>query len=123
MSATLDFLEVPSMTSQRVMFAMWHPTSLYPVHVTDRLDLYCNWCQPPFSQVPQLDVLVVPVSGGGMISGIAVAAKAVKPSIRIVAAEPCGTNDAADAAASKRQQRLMTDLPKTATIADGLQGG
>jgi serine racemase len=58
-----------------------------------------------------------------MISGIAVAAKGVKPSIRIVAAEPRGTNDVADAAASKQQQRLVTDLPKTATIADGLQGG
>lgn len=33
-------------------------------------------------QVPQLEVLVVPVSGGGMISGIAVAAKALKPGIK-----------------------------------------
>lgn len=33
---------------------------------------------------PDLDVLVVPVGGGGMISGVAVAAKAIKPSIEIV---------------------------------------
>lgn len=34
--------------------------------------------------VPSLDVIVVPVGGGGLISGIAVAAKAIKPSIRII---------------------------------------
>lgn len=41
-------------------------------------------------QVPELDAIIVPVSGGGMISGIAVAASALKPGIRIIAAEPCG---------------------------------
>lgn len=35
-------------------------------------------------QVPALDTLVVPIGGGGLISGMAIAAKAVKPSIRIV---------------------------------------
>jgi threonine dehydratase len=34
--------------------------------------------------VPSLDTLVVPIGGGGLISGMAVAAKAIKPSIRIV---------------------------------------
>jgi threonine dehydratase len=37
--------------------------------------------------VPDLDDIVVPIGGGGMISGAAVAAKAVKPSIRIVGVE------------------------------------
>ena len=37
-----------------------------------------------------LDALVVPVSGGGMISGIAVAAKHLQPDIKIYAAEPAG---------------------------------
>jgi len=37
--------------------------------------------------VPELDTLVVPVGGGGLISGIAIAAKGIKPSIEIVAAE------------------------------------
>ncbi len=58
-------------------------------------------------QVPQLDAIIVPVSGGGMISGIAVAAKALKPGIKILAAEPTGRNDAADVAASKAAGQLV----------------
>jgi serine racemase len=58
-----------------------------------------------------------------MLSGIALAAKALKPSITIIAAEPSGSNDAADVAACKAQGRLIQDMPKPATIADGLQGG
>jgi threonine dehydratase len=38
-------------------------------------------------QVPDLDVLVVPVGGGGLISGVAIAAKALRPSIRIYGVE------------------------------------
>jgi serine racemase len=41
-------------------------------------------------QVPDLDAIIVPVSGGGMMAGVAVAAKALKPSIRLIAAEPTG---------------------------------
>lgn len=39
-----------------------------------------------------MDALVVPVSGGGMISGIAIAAKHLQPGIKIYAAEPVGTH-------------------------------
>jgi serine racemase len=42
-----------------------------------------------------------------MISGIAVAAKALKPGIKILAAEPTGRNDAADVAASKAAGQLV----------------
>jgi threonine dehydratase len=37
--------------------------------------------------VPELDVLVIPIGGGGLIAGMAVAAKAMKPSIRIIGVE------------------------------------
>ncbi len=72
--------------------------------------------------MPDLDALVVPVSGGGMISGIALAARAVKPGIVVVAAEPAGTNGAADAAAAKEAGQLVP-CARPDTIADGLQGG
>ena len=44
----------------------------------------------PVTQVPHLDAIVVPICGAGMTSGIAVAAKGLKPDMRIIAAEPSG---------------------------------
>ncbi|KAL4437503.1 hypothetical protein ABPG77_003484 [Micractinium sp. CCAP 211/92] len=71
-------------------------------------------------QAPELEAIIVPVSGGGMISGIAVAAKALKLGIKIIAAEPTGRNNAADVAACKAAGELV-QLPKPATICDGLE--
>ncbi|XP_075508598.1 serine racemase [Primulina tabacum] len=68
-------------------------------------------------QVPQLDTIIVPISGGGLISGVAIAAKSINPAIRILAAEPRGADDAAR---SKEAGRIVT-LPETKTIADGLR--
>jgi threonine dehydratase/serine racemase len=69
-------------------------------------------------ECPQLDAIVVPLGGGGMISGIAIAAKALKPSIRIIGAEP---ELAGDAALSKRAGSIQPQMPPV-TIADGLRG-
>jgi threonine dehydratase/serine racemase len=67
-------------------------------------------------QVPDLDALIMPVGGGGLMSGTCIAAKALKPSIRIFAAEPHGADDAA------RSKAAGTLIPQTgpSTIADGL---
>ena len=73
-------------------------------------------------QVPDLDVVVVPISGGGMISGIATAVKGINPRCLVVAAEPCGTEgNAADTAQSMEGDELATDVPVPNTIADGLK--
>lgn len=70
-------------------------------------------------QVPELDALIVPVGGGGMLSGVAVATKAASPDVRIFAAEPAG---AADAAASKASGVHVKAHPSPpATLADGLK--
>ena len=68
-------------------------------------------------QVPQLDVILCPVGGGGLISGTAVAAKSVRPGIRVIGVEPAGADDAA------RSPRAGHILPSVQpdTIADGLR--
>jgi threonine dehydratase len=67
--------------------------------------------------VPELDVILCPVGGGGQLSGIAVAAKSLKPGIRVVGVEPAGADDAAR---SLKAGRILPMLdPKT--IADGLK--
>jgi threonine dehydratase/serine racemase len=67
-------------------------------------------------QVADLDAIVTPVGGGGLLSGVAVAARALRPGIRIIAAEPAGADDAARSLAAGRI------IPQTGprTVADGL---
>lgn len=68
------------------------------------------------AEVPQLDAIIAPVGGGGLLSGICIAAKASNPSMRIFAGEPAGADDAARSLASGKL------VPQTSpdTIADGL---
>lgn len=67
-------------------------------------------------EITELDAIVAPIGGGGLISGICAATSELSPSTRIFAAEPVGADDAAR---SKLANRL---IPQTdpRTIADGL---
>jgi len=69
------------------------------------------------SAVPDLEVLLCPVSGGGLLSGTAVAAKTLKPGIRVIGVEPAGADDAARSLHAGRI--VPVDHPNT--IADGLR--
>ena len=66
-------------------------------------------------ELPETDVIVVPIGGGGLISGIACAAKQIKPSVKIVGVEPSG---AASATEALKKNKVIT-LPEANTIADG----
>jgi threonine dehydratase len=67
-------------------------------------------------QQPDVDTIVVPVSGGGLLAGISVAVAALKPSVRLVGVEPAG--------AAKLTAALAAGAPvaldHTESIADGL---
>ena len=67
--------------------------------------------------VPDLDLLLCPVGGGGVLSGTAVAAKSLHPGIKVIATEPAGADDAAQ---SFHGRRLVHQENKN-TIADGLR--
>jgi threonine dehydratase len=67
-------------------------------------------------EVPDLDVILTPVGGGGLLSGAAIAAQGVKPGIRILAGEPEGADDAFRSLA---QGRIVPSV-NPRTIADGL---
>lgn len=68
-------------------------------------------------EVPDLDVVLVPVGGGGLLSGTAIAAHGINSQIRVIAAEPEQANDAFQ---SLRSGRLIPSNDPT-TIADGLR--
>ena len=67
--------------------------------------------------VPELDVLLVPVSGGGLLSGNAIAATSVRPSVRVVGCEPANADDACRSLKSGHIEKNAT----ADTIADGLR--
>ena len=67
---------------------------------------------------PEIELILCPIGGGGLISGTATAAKGLKPGIRVIGVEPAGADDA------YRSFRSGAIVPMTAprTIADGLRG-
>lgn len=67
--------------------------------------------------IPDLDLIMCPVGGGGLLSGTAVAAKSMRPIIKVIAAEPENVDDAAQS--FRAGKRIVTE--KKFTIADGLR--
>lgn len=67
--------------------------------------------------IPELDVLMSPVGGGGLLAGTAMAAKSLRPQIKVIAVEPENVDDAAQSFRAGR--RIVTE--KKFTIADGLR--
>jgi threonine dehydratase len=68
-------------------------------------------------QAPGLDALITPVGGGGLASGVAIAAHAINPALNLFGAEPLGADDAAQSLA--HGTRVTTVVPDT--ICDGLR--
>jgi len=67
--------------------------------------------------ITDLDVIMCPVGGGGLLSGTAICAKSMRPQIKVIAVEPENADDAAHSFRAGR--RLVTE--KKFTIADGLR--
>jgi threonine dehydratase len=70
--------------------------------------------------LPEVELVMTPVGGGGMISGVAAAIKLSKPSVMVIGVEP---ELAADAAASLKSDHIVSFPAEqvTQTIADGLR--
>ncbi|XP_033924568.1 serine racemase isoform X1 [Melopsittacus undulatus] len=70
-------------------------------------------------QVPEVNAVVAPVGGGGMIAGIAIAIKALRPDVKVFAAEPCNADDCYQ---SKLRGELTPSSPHPReTIADAVR--
>lgn len=66
-------------------------------------------------ELPKTDIILVPIGGGGLISGIACAAKMLKPEIKIIGVEPEGAASAYEAIKADK----IVELSEANTIADG----
>lgn len=68
-------------------------------------------------QLEEVDVIVVPIGGGGLISGVLTAVKEIKPAIKIIGVEPETANDTF----LSLKNGKITAISETSTIADGLR--
>jgi threonine dehydratase len=67
--------------------------------------------------VPDLDAILAPIGGGGLLSGTAIAAKALRPGIRVLGSEPANADDAFRGFRTGHVEPVAT----ATTIADGLR--
>jgi len=91
-----------------------------PIPPYDHVDIICGQGTAVVElsdQCAELDIILAPVGGGGLISGSAIAAKALIPSASVIGAEPAG---AADTAFSLEQGKRVEEFPIN-TMADGLR--
>jgi len=70
-----------------------------------------------FQQVPDLDLLIAPLGGGGLMSGTAIVARTLSPSTQLLAAEPAGADDGWRS--MRRGERVTDVVPDT--VCDGLR--
>jgi len=71
-------------------------------------------------EISDLDALIVPVGGGGMIAGVATAAKTINPAIQVIG---CQSTASCAMARSLEENRPYLTFPSKETIAEGLEGG
>ena len=67
-------------------------------------------------EIPDLDILLTPIGGGGLLSGSAIAAKEINPKIKVIGTEPTGADDAYN---SFRKGKIIPSV-NPQTICDGL---
>ncbi len=70
--------------------------------------------------LPDVDAILVPVGGGGLIAGIAIAAKTLAPECKVLAVQPAASPALRD---SLRDGKCYEEYPAGPTLCDGLAGG
>ena len=68
------------------------------------------------SQVDQLDAILIPVGGGGMLAGVGLALREVRPKVEVVGVEPVGANTVG----LSLRNRKVTELGEPSSVAEGL---
>jgi threonine dehydratase len=98
--------------SGRVYIPSYDDTLIMAGHGTVGLEM--------LEEIPDLDALIVPVGGGGLIAGVATAAKKINPAIQIIG---CQSTASCAMARSLEENSIYTTYPSKETIAEGLEGG
>lgn len=117
--AIITFCKPTLASREETLQQILRETGAVFVHPFDNFNVICGQgtaARELLEDQPRIDTLLVPVGGGGLLSGSALAAKAMIPGIRVIGCEPANADDACR---SYYSGTLMPSAdPKT--IADGL---
>ncbi len=120
LGATIHF-SAPNAAAREALCAdVQRETGATLIHPFDNVDVIAGQGTAAIElleDAPDLDVVIAPIGGGGLLSGTAIAARGMRPGIRVFGAEPANADDASRGFRSGRVEPVST----TTTIADGLR--
>lgn len=90
-------------------------TEIHPFNNYDVITGQATAAKELFEEVSNLDYIIAPVGGGGLLSGISLATKFFSPQTVVIAGEPAGADDA-----FRSMQSGKIETSQASTIADGL---
>lgn len=117
--AQITFCEPTLAARETTLKKVAQETGATEIHPYNYFNVICGQgtaAKELIEETGELDTIMAPVGGGGLLSGTALAAKAMLPRVRVIAAEPAGADDAFRSFESKTLQPSVA--PKT--MADGL---
>ncbi|HET6559718.1 MAG TPA: pyridoxal-phosphate dependent enzyme [Prolixibacteraceae bacterium] len=117
--AHITFCEPTLAARESTLKEVAQQTGATEIHPYNYFNVICGQgtaAKELIEELGELDIVMAPVGGGGLLSGTAIAAKAMLPRVRVIAAEPAGADDAFRSFESKTLHPSVA--PKT--IADGL---
>ncbi len=117
--AEITFCEPTLQSREDTLNEIIRKTGAVFIHPFDNFDVICGQgtaAKEFLEEVPGLDILLVPVGGGGLLSGSSIAAKSIKPDILVYGCEPVNADDACRSFHSGKIHPAV----KPNTIADGL---
>ena len=117
--AEITFCEPTLQSREDTLKEIIRKTGAVFIHPFDNFDVICGQgtaAKEFLEEVPGLDILLVPVGGGGLLSGSSIAAKSIKPDILVYGCEPANADDACRSFHSGKIHPSVNPN----TIADGL---
>ena len=117
--AQITFCEPTLAARESTLKKVAHETGATEIHPYNYFNVICGQgtaAKELIEEIGELDFLMAPVGGGGLLSGTALSARAMLPNVKVIAAEPAGADDAFRSFYSK--EIVPSIQPKT--IADGL---